>query len=198
MVRQNGPETCPIPGFRAAVSPSRLWGQDVYFLVMTMTNRRVVLAVAWLAISTAAASAAPPPKVVLIDLGKLPIVISKPYDPSADADAALFTAFARARTNGKRVLIDLGGNWCPDCIILSNIMSLPEVAPFIAAHYEVVMVDVGRFNRNLQIPARFGITRRLEGVPYVLIADSDGKLLNAGHTATLDEARTMQPQAIVD
>jgi hypothetical protein len=35
-------------------------------------------------------------------------------------------------------------------------------------------------------------------VPYVLITDPDGKLLNAGHAAALDEARTMQPQAIVD
>jgi thiol-disulfide isomerase/thioredoxin len=173
-------------------------GENVYLLGMTMTNRRVVLAAAWLAISTGATSAAPPPKVGITDLEKLPIVISKPYDPSADADAALNAAFARARTSGKRVLIDLGGNWCPDCIILSNIMSLPEVAPFIAAHYEVVMVDVGRFNRNLQIPARFGVTRRMEGVPYVLITDPDGKLLNAGNAASLDEARTMQPQAIVD
>lgn len=163
-----------------------------------MGNRKAVLAAALLAFGASTALAAPPPRVGITDLGKLPIVVSKPYDPSADANAALDAALARARTSGKRVLIDLGGNWCPDCIILSNVMSLPEVAPFIAAHYEVVMVDVGRFNRNLQITARFGITRRLEGVPYVFITDADGKLLNAGHAATLDEARNMQPQAIVD
>jgi len=61
-----------------------------------------------------------------------------------------------------------------------------------------VMVDVGRFNKNLQIPARFGITHRLEGVPFMLVADPDGKLLNAGNAATLDEASTMTPQAIAD
>ena len=49
------------------------------------------------------------------------------------------------------------------------------------AHYEVVAVDVGRFNRNLQIPARFGITKRLEGVPTLLIATPDGKLVNGGN-----------------
>jgi hypothetical protein len=95
-------------------------------------------------------------------------------------------------------LIDLGGNWCPDCIILANVMRLPEVAPFVAANYEVVMVDVGRFNRNLQIPARFGLTHRLEGVPFMLVVDPDGKLLNAGNAATLDEAHAMKPQALVD
>jgi hypothetical protein len=77
-------------------------------------------------------------------------------------------------------------------------MDLPAVAPFIARHYDVVHVDVGRFNRNLQIPARFGFTKRLEGVPMVLIADKNGKLLNRDNTFVFADARSMKPQAIVD
>jgi hypothetical protein len=75
---------------------------------------------------------------------------------------------------------------------------LPEVKRFVAAHYVVVVVDVGRFNRNLQIPARFGITERLEGVPAVLIGNPDGTLVNAGHIAALADARSMSPQDIVN
>ena len=81
----------------------------------------------------------------------------QPYDEGANADAAVAAAFARAQKSHKRVLIDLGGNWCVDCIVLANFLQLPEMQRFMAAHYEVVTVDVGRFNRNLQIPARFGI-----------------------------------------
>jgi thiol-disulfide isomerase/thioredoxin len=144
------------------------------------------------------AMAAPAPRTSLSDLSALPIVTMRPYDEKANADAAVAAAFARARKNHKRVLIDLGGNWCPDCIVLANIMRLPEVGPFIAAHYEVVPVDVGRFDKNLQIPARFGITGRLEGVPSVLIAEPDGKLVNRGHIAALADARSLTPQAIID
>ena len=82
------------------------------------------------------------------------------------------------RKSHKRVLIDLGGNWCVDCVVLANFLKLPEMQRFIAAHYEMVPVDVGRFDRNLQIPARFGITGRLKGVPALLIATPDGKLVN--------------------
>lgn len=142
--------------------------------------------------------AAPAPRASLSDLSALPIVTMRPYDEKTNADAAVAAAFARARKSRKRVLIDLGGNWCPDCIVLANIMRLPEVAPFIAAHYEVVPVDVGRFDRNLQIPARFGITGRLEGVPSVLIAEPDGRLVNRGHISALADARSMTPQAIID
>ena len=157
------------------------------------------IAAALLAIALALpAIAAPAPRASLSDLSALPIVTTHPYDEKANADAAVAAAFARARKNHKRVLIDLGGNWCPDCIVLANIMRLPQVAPFIAAHYEVVAVDVGRFDRNLQIPARFGITGRLEGVPSVLIAEPNGRLVNRGHIAALVDKRSMTPQAIID
>jgi len=105
---------------------------------------------------------------------------------------------ARVNNCGKRVLIDLGGNWCGDCVVLANIMALPQVQPFIAAHYEVVSVDVGRSSKNLQIPARFGVDLR-GGVPTVLIVEPDGKtLVDAGHIAALEDARNMTPQGVAD
>lgn len=121
-----------------------------------------------------------------------------PYDERADADKAVDAAFVRAAREHKRVLIDLGGNWCPDCRILAGVMALPEVDRFLKAHYVVVFVDVGRFDRNLQIPARFGITTRLEGVPSILVATPDGRLMDGGHVAALADARSMNPQAIAD
>jgi thiol-disulfide isomerase/thioredoxin len=126
------------------------------------------------------------------------VVIRQPYVEDANADAVVNAAFARARKNGKRVLIDLGGNWCGDCLVLANIMQLPEMKPFIAAHFEVVTVDVGRFDKNLQVPARFGITTRLEGVPAVIIAEPDGTFVNPGKITALSDARHMTPQAIAD
>jgi thiol:disulfide interchange protein len=168
-------------------------------MVAAMTNRKVLyLGLALLIGTGAIAAAAPAPQAGIPTLKALPVVVSKPYNEDADANAAVNAALAEARTSNKRVLIDLGGNWCPDCVVLSNIMRLPNVAPFIAANYEVVEVDVGRINRNLQIPARFGITKRPEGVPSVLIVDADGKLLNQGHTEALSDAHNMEPQAIVD
>jgi hypothetical protein len=59
-------------------------------------------------------------------------------------------------------------------------------------------VDVGRFNRNLQIPARFGFTKRLEGVPALLIATPDGKLVNGDNIFATADARHMTPQALAD
>jgi len=145
------------------------------------------------------AAASPAPQVSISMLRELPIIDRAPYDERANANAAVDNAMGRALKSGKRVLIDLGGNWCGDCIVLANLMRLPEVKSFVDAHYEVAMVDVGKFDKNLQILARFGIFARLEGVPSVLIVDPvSNKLLDQGHIAALADARSMTPQAIAD
>jgi thiol-disulfide isomerase/thioredoxin len=131
------------------------------------------------------------------EMAQLETPLPVPYDDRADAEAALAATIARAKANGKRVLIDLGGNWCTDCRILSAVMELPELKPFVAKHYEVVEIDVGRMNRNLQIPNRYGVTK-LVGVPTVLIVDTDGKLINATNSADLADARSMNPQGIAN
>jgi thiol-disulfide isomerase/thioredoxin len=153
------------------------------------------LASALLAIS--AASAAPAPQVGISSLAQLPTPLPYPYDPGADAAAQVAGAEARARARGKLLLIDLGGNWCGDCRLLAAVMRLPEVAAFLDAHYELVSVDVGRMDRNLDIPARWGV-RRVEGVPSLLVVDGRGRLVNAGHQEALADARSMSPQALAD
>jgi thiol-disulfide isomerase/thioredoxin len=141
--------------------------------------------------------AATAPRIGITSLSELDVP-SRPFDEAANADAQVNAAFARAKRSGKDVLIDLGGNWCADCRILSGLMERPELHAFLASHYEMVTVDVGRFNKNLQIPARFGITTRLEGVPAILIATPDGKLVNAGRVSAIEDARHMTPQALAD
>ncbi len=136
----------------------------------------------------------------IASLAQMPVVTRTPYDETATdeaTNAAVDAAFARAKANGKRVLIDLGGNWCPDCLVFANFMQLPEVKAFVGKHYEVVIVDVGRYTKNLQIPARFGIPA-LHAAPSILIATADGKLVDGGHIEALNDARHMEPQAIAD
>ena len=82
--------------------------------------------------------------------------------------------------------------------MLANFVEQPSVKKFVAAHYEWVTVDVGRFDRNLQIPARFGLTRRLTGVPTIIIATPDGKQLNQNDVFVLSDARAMTPQAVAN
>jgi thiol:disulfide interchange protein len=135
----------------------------------------------------------------IAQLSELPTPLPYPYNEKANAGAQVDAALAAAKAQHKLAFIDLGGNWCGDCRVLASLMELPEVKRFVDQHYVVTTVDVGRFNKNLQVPARWGITTRLEGVPAVLIVDpTSNVLINKGHIAALADARHMTPQAIGD
>jgi thiol-disulfide isomerase/thioredoxin len=136
-------------------------------------------------------------KVVAPKLGPLKSVPEAPYNEAANANAAVKAAEARAKKSGKLLLIDMGGNWCPDCRLLSGIIERPEAKAFMRKHYEVVMVDVGRMDKNLQIPARYGIGK-IEGVPAVIVVDPKGKVLNKGDHFALSDARGIGNQAVMD
>ncbi len=120
----------------------------------------------------------------------------RPYDTAANADAQVDAAFARARTSGKLVLLDLGANWCPDCRMLNSDLHMPQVAAWKDSHFETVMVNVDRFNVNMDIPKRYGVT--LHQVPTVLVLTPNGRLLDPDGIEALGDARGMAPQAVVD
>lgn len=160
--------------------------------------RLIPLALA-LALTASPALAATPPQLKTQSFEALPKPLPLPYSNTADATAAVDKARAKAKASGKLLLIDLGGNWCLDCRILAGTMELPEFEPWLKKKYEIVSVDVGRFDKNLSIPARYGFTKRLEGVPAVLIVDPrTDKLVNGDRTTALSDARSMTPQALAD
>ena len=130
----------------------------------------------------------------IADLAPLPL----PYDEKADANRDVAKARAQAKAHRKLRLIDLGGNWCADCRILASVMEQPEMRPFMKQHYELVTVDVGRFDKNMAIAERYGF-KKLEGVPALLIVDpSSNRLINGKSIFALADARSMTPQALAD
>jgi len=148
--------------------------------------------------------AATPPKADVASFTELATPLPYPYDTQSDADpgavdAKIDRARAQARHEHKLLLIDMGGNWCTDCRILAGTMDLPTIKRFVQAHYVVVTVDCGRrMNENLQVPARYGVSR-LDGVPSLFVVDpKSDKLLDTGHTDALADARHMSPQGLAD
>ena len=160
------------------------------------------LATAALLTASAAGAAIAPAKVSIASFAQLKTPLPYPYDETLSAkatNAAVAKARARAAKAHKLLLIDLGGNWCGDCRILTGTLELPEMKAWVARHYELVSVDVGRFDKNLQVPGDYGIHYRLEGVPALLVVDpKTNKLLDKGHESALQDARSMTPQALAD
>nr|WP_298795007.1 thioredoxin family protein [uncultured Acetobacter sp.] len=147
--------------------------------------------------SAAAQSATPSNAVPVPQIGSAPITaVAHPYAEPDGAQAAVDAAFAKARKTGRKVLIDFGANWCPDCRVLAGVLTNPAVSPWVDQTFEVVSVNVDHFNKNMDIAKKFGIT--ITAIPVALIITPDGKVLNGDETLALGNARRMSGQAVVD
>ncbi|WP_417620349.1 thioredoxin family protein [Parasphingorhabdus sp.] len=102
---------------------------------------------------------------------------ARPFDDAADAMAEVDLALARALIADKRVILVLGANWCHDSRGLAGWFSQPRFAEMLTAKYEIVYVDVGHRDRNIDIAQRFGL-KAIQGTPTVLVLSPQGDLLN--------------------
>ena len=91
-----------------------------------MNRRSLILTAAATAAAPSALAAPPAPRMSIATFAELKTPLPLPYDEAADANAAVDRARSEARRKGKRLIIDLGGNWCPDCRVLAGTMALPN------------------------------------------------------------------------
>ena len=103
------------------------------------------------------------------------------YDPHANGEQLLTAALSQAQKQGKRVLLDLGANWCSDSQAMARLLqSDPGIHLEVQRHFILVMVDVNQnngANRNPELIARLGNPIG-HGIPVLLILAPDGTLLN--------------------
>ena len=118
------------------------------------------------------------------------------YDPHANPNDAIAQALTAAKADHKRVLLDFGADWCPDCQVLAQLFDDPQVKPFLDAHYHVVRIDVGRWDNNLDVANRYGNPIE-KGIPAVVILDADARTITSTAGGELANARTATANEIL-
>ena len=98
---------------------------------------------------------------------------STSYLPRSEAElnAALEAAQARAQQSGRRVLLDFGADWCPDCNEVLRLTRESPVKELLAESYETVVIDVGHFDRHQALLQRYGIDR----IATLVVLDGAGQ-----------------------
>lgn len=119
-----------------------------------------------------------------------------PYNESANAAADLQRALAAARADRNDVLVVFGANWCPDCRELDKALNGSSHA-LIAGHFQVVKVNVGRFDKNLELANQYGNPIRM-GIPAVVVLSADNRIVYSSKGGELANARKMGDTGIYD
>ena len=122
--------------------------------------------------------------------------VSEPiYDEKADAASDIRAAVGQASRSHRNIVLVFGANWCSDCHALDREMHEAGLASLIEKNYVVVKIDVGRFDKNLELAGRYRIPIKEKGIPAVAILDSKGKLLHAQEQGEFADAQRMESAA---
>ena len=123
------------------------------------------------------------------------------YDTLADGRAQITTALSQARADHKRVLVELGANWCIWCRRLSHTFEAdPAVARVLNANFVLVLVDVNHRDgkhRNDAVNDRYG-NPVAQGLPVLVVLDAEGHQLTTQETGALEDGKSAHdPQKVI-
>ena len=124
---------------------------------------------------------------------KMPLPL--PYNGEIYSESDIERFLDSSINKSKQPIIIFGGNWCPDCRILEGTLQLPTIKKYMIEHYEILHVDVGRYDKNMNLISYFKIPKE-EGVPRVLVFDINKNILNMESTKEWTTARDRKQQEI--
>jgi len=119
--------------------------------------------------------------------GAAALDLPKKFDPARDPARDVAAAAAAAKAQGKRVLVDVGGEWCVWCHIMDDFIAAnPDVRAVVDANYVVVKVNWSRENKN---EAFLSVYPKINGYPHLFVLDGDRKLVHSQETDVLERGR---------
>jgi thioredoxin 1 len=119
------------------------------------------------------------------------------YPAGVDAHKELKAAIEKGGKEHKRILIVFGANWCYDCHVLDLAFERQDIAPVLAANFEMVNVDVGEGDKNQDLMKQYEVPMD-RGIPALAVLDSDGKLIYSQKNGEFEKARALGPEDLLD
>jgi thioredoxin-related protein len=110
------------------------------------------------------------------------------YDPKRDAAADIRDAIKEAQRTHKRILLEVGGQWCSWCHTLDGFFETHrELTELRDRNFVTVKINFSEENENKEVLSRYG---EIPSFPYIFVLESDGKLLLAKNTGDLESGKS--------
>ena len=123
---------------------------------------------------------------------KIPTDRLQLYPEDADARSEIAKAVRAARLSHKRIILMFGNNFCTNCDALEEAFKNPEIAPTFNQFYELVHINIGGLDKNLDVAKQYGVPLP-RGFPAVAVLGSDGELVFSQKRGEFANARWMTP-----
>ena len=125
---------------------------------------------------------------------------TKVYDESIDPFEQIDQAVAKAKTDGKYVICQLGGNWCSWCIKFAKfIKEDAEIDKVVNENFVYIHVNYKSRKDELaqKVSKRLGNAGRF-GFPVLVILNPDGSVLHIQNSSYLEEGQGYNKAKVLD
>ena len=119
------------------------------------------------------------------------------YPDPSQAKADLAAALKSAAQTHKRILLDFGGNWCPDCQMLDLYFHDAANKPLLDANFILVDINIGHVDANLDIASQYDVPLK-KGVPALAVLSDKGKLVYSQTNGEFEAMRRMQSSSVTE
>ena len=137
------------------------------------------------------------PIILFVSLAVGATAADNPYNETADAKAEVKAALAQAASAKTPLIVVFGANWCGDCKMLDSAMKKGSSASLLAHDFQIVKVDVGHFDKNLDVAKSYGVPLE-KGIPAIAILSSNSEVLYVTKEGELANARKMGENGIYE
>jgi thioredoxin-related protein len=129
------------------------------------------------------------------NVGSLLAAESAPaFDDKADPAKDVQAAAQKASAEKKRILLDVGGEWCIWCHILDKAIAAdPPVTALLAAKYVTVKVNFSEENENKTFLAKYP---KIESYPHLIVLDERGKHLTSQDPSVFEKGKGYDVRAL--
>ena len=130
----------------------------------------------------------------------------KVYDENINVNQQIDKALVQAKSDGKFVVCQVGGNWCPWCLRFADFISKDaDISKLVADNFVYIHVNYNpraakddaakageaeKMLRRLGNPGRFGY-------PVFVVLDARGKVLHTQDSSFLEEGKGYSKEKVV-
>ena len=146
--------------------------------------------------------------IVIVLIGLLPLLVNaqtglkrvynEEIDPMTQIDEALVTA----KDEGKFVVCQVGGNWCPWCLRFADFITKDaDISKLIKDNYVYIHVNYNPRNKEDEAKAK-SLLHRLKnpqrfGFPVFVVLDAEGEAIHIQDSSFLEEGQGYSKEKVL-
>jgi thioredoxin-related protein len=132
--------------------------------------------------------------------------LKKVYDSKINPLEQIDNAVVKAKSEGKFVICQVGGNWCPWCLKFADFISNDTtISNVIAANFEYIHVNYSprksqgaeKLEQGKALMKRLNNAGRF-GFPVLVVLDGEGKVIHIQDSGLLEECESYNQKKVLD